>query len=98
MSDLVKKDQWVWAIVQEPGKDESFLGQYDIEKEIYFIPVFRNNEEAADCLNYLIKDESKSYEAQAVLYEELCESAIKNKFMVFILNGSGEVLEKNLYD
>jgi hypothetical protein len=94
MSDIVNKDQWVYVIVQDPGKNESFLGQQDTEKGISFIPAFLINEDAGACLTHLKKDDSKKYEIQAIRYEDLLKNASQNGFIVFILNASGEILKK----
>ena len=37
MSKLIGKDQWVWVVVQDPGGDEQFLGQYDHRTDIFQI-------------------------------------------------------------
>lgn len=94
MSELVKEDQWVWVIVQDPGKDEKFLGQHDEEKDISFIPVFLEKDDAQRSLIQLKTDRNSLYEPQAVLYEELLAHSKGHGFVVFILNGRGEILEK----
>ena len=94
MSKLIKGDQWVWVVVQDPGKDEKFLGQYDEEKDISFIPTFLEKEEAQKSLTQLKTDVNSVYEPQAVLYDELLTHAKGHGFVVFILNGRGEILEE----
>ncbi|MFC1863628.1 hypothetical protein ACFL1Z_06710 [Thermodesulfobacteriota bacterium] len=94
MSKLIKGDQWVWVIVQDPGKDEKFLGQYDEEKCISFIPTFLEKEGAQRSLARLKTDGNSLYEPQAVLYEELLNHSKEHGFILFILNGHGEILEK----
>ena len=94
MNDITTDDQWVYVIIQNPGNNESFLGQEDTEKKISFIPAFINNEDATSCLKHLKKDESQKYEIQAILYEDLQKNASQNNFMVFILNASGEIIKK----
>ena len=94
MSKLIKADQWVWVIVQDPGKDEKFLGQFDEEKDISFIPTFLKKEDAQKGLSRLKTDWDCVYEPQAVLYEELLAHSTKHGFILFILNGRGEILEK----
>lgn len=33
MSELIQGNPWVWVVVQDPGGNEQFLGQYDEEKK-----------------------------------------------------------------
>jgi hypothetical protein len=33
----IQEDQWVWVVVQDPGKDERFLGQHDEKQDISYI-------------------------------------------------------------
>ena len=46
VSKLIKDDQWVWVVIQNPGGNEQFLGQKDEDKGISFIPTFLEKEEA----------------------------------------------------
>ena len=94
MSTLVKEDSWVWVMVQNPEKDEQLLGQYDETGDISYIPTFLEKDDAMKCYNYLTLDKSQKYEAQAIIYEDLARHASENGFMLFFLNGSGEVLDK----
>ena len=94
MSTLIKKDQWVWVVVQDPGGNEQFLGQHDDEKNESFIPVFLEKEEAQQGLNFLVSEKGKKYEVQAIQYTDLVERAAEHGFMLFMLSGAGEVLEK----
>jgi len=94
MSNLIQGNPWVWVVVLDPGGNEQFLGQQYKKGDISFIPTFLEKEEALECLDHLIRDKGKKYEAQAIQYEELAHDAAEHKFMLFILNGAGEVLEK----
>jgi len=94
MSKYVKKDQWVWVVVQEPGRDEHFLGIEDEKRGESFIPVFLQKEEAQQGLNHLPLEKEMKYEVQAIRLNNLATDAAQKGFMVFVLNGSGEVLEK----
>jgi len=94
MSKLIQENPWVWVVVLDPGGNEQFLGQHSKEEDILFIPTFLEKEEALKCLDHLTRDEEKKYEIQAIQYEELAHDAAEQKFMLFILNGAGEVLEK----
>jgi hypothetical protein len=94
MSKLIEKDQWVWVIIQDPGGIEQFLGQHDDKKNEAFIPVFLEKEEAQQGLSFLVRKKGLQYEVQAIQYEDLSQRAGEYDFMLFILNGAGEVLEK----
>ena len=94
MSKLIKEDQWVWVVVQDPGGNEEFLGQHDEERNESFIPTFLEKEEAEKFLMIFPRKEGHKYEVQAILFEDLSLRATENRFMLFILKGSGEILEK----
>jgi len=94
MSKLIQGNPWVWVVVLDPGGNEQFLGQHYKEEDISFIPTFLEKEEALECLDHMTRDEEKKYEIQAIQYEELAHDAAEHKFMLFILNGAGQILEK----
>lgn len=94
MSELIKKDQWVWVVIQDPGGNEQFLGQHDDERNESFIPVFLEKDEAEKGLNFLVREKGLKYEVQAIQYDDLSQRATEHGFMMYVLNGSGEVLEK----
>jgi hypothetical protein len=94
MSESIRKDQWVWVVVQDPGGQEQFLGQYDQEKDVSFIPLFLEKEEAQQCLNIMPHETGHTYEVQAIRYDDLSGRAVENGFMLFVLNGAGEVVDK----
>ena len=90
----LKNDTWVWAIVQDPEGNEQFLGQYDEESNISFVPFFLKKEEAELCISGLIKKPGHKYEIHAILFEEIKLFCSREKAMLFLLNGTGEILEK----
>jgi hypothetical protein len=94
MSKVIEKDQWVWVVIQDPGGVEQFLGQQDAKNDETFIPVFLEKEEAQQGLSFLVREKGLKYEVQAILYEDLSQRAGEYGFMLFLLNGAGEVLEK----
>jgi len=94
MSKLVENDQWVWVVIQDPGGSEQFLGQHDTEGDLSFIPAFLEKEEAEKGLEFLQKEKGQKYEVHAIQFEDLCHRAADNGFMVYILNGSGNILDK----
>lgn len=94
MSKLIKDEQWVWVVVQDPGGNEKFLGQHDKEKDVSFIPVFLDKDEALLGLPLIPREGGVRYEAQAIQIEELAVSTAESGFFLFVLNAKGEVLEK----
>jgi hypothetical protein len=94
MTKRVRKDQWVWVVVQDPGGNEQLLGQYNEESDESFLPVFLEKEEAQQGLTLLTRDPTVEYEVQAIQYEDLVQRATENGFLLFILDGSGALLEK----
>jgi len=94
MNTAIQDNRWVWVVVQDPGENERFMGQHDPEKNESFIPAFIEKEAAEDGLTFLPRGRGHKYEVQAILLAELSHHAAENEFMLFILDGSGEVLEK----
>ncbi|MFC1533148.1 hypothetical protein ACFL7M_07280 [Thermodesulfobacteriota bacterium] len=90
----IKQDTWVWVVVQDPDGEEKILGQHDDEKDISFIPAFLDKEEAQKCLGHLAKENGKKHEVQTIQYGFLVRHSTENGFIIFILNGEGDVLEK----
>lgn len=89
----IGKDQWVWVIVQDPGKNEQLLGQYDEEADISFIPIFLEKDEANKGLSLLKRDKKLKYEAQAIMFEEITAHASDHGFKLIVLDGNGNVLK-----
>ena len=94
MQKMNDKDKWVWVVVQDPGGDEHFLGQHDEKDDISFIPAFADKEAAQQGLLSLIRAPGHKYEVQAILREELVKDAAAGGFLIFLLNESGDILEK----
>ncbi len=80
---------WVYVIIQEPGSNEAFLGQYNEEKEISFIPVFETKEAAQNCLPMIHRDPKLTYEIQAIQHDTVIDQAEKNGFTVYLLDQDG---------
>ncbi len=93
MSKLLNDDKWVWVIIQDPGVNEKLLGQYDEKNEISFIPVFLDKE-SAECGKQKLTLNTSTHEIQAIYYEDLVKQVVDKKFMLFILNSEGKVLEQ----
>lgn len=92
MSESEKIEGWVYVFVCDPEKDESFLGLYNAEKDIHFIPVFRSKEEANDCFLNLPREKGKKYELQAVHLDELTVTAEKNNYLVAMVDSDGKIV------
>ena len=94
MKKEIKPDTWIWVVVQNPGADEQLLGQEYEDQNVSFIPAFFEKEAAQQCLVHMTTKKGSKYEVQAVYYSELVQAAVKNDFMIFMLNADGEILEK----
>ena len=94
MMNSIKADTWVWVVIQEPDGNGQILGQQDQEKDLSFIPTFFDKEEALQALPHLVRDRTGKYEIQAIQFNNLAKHAKESGFMLFILNGAGEVLDK----
>jgi len=94
MSNTIENDQWVYVVIHGTEGNEQLLGQQDEEKNESFIPVFLKKEDALMNLNLLAREQGSKYEVQAILYEDLVERVAEQEFMLFVLNESGEVVEK----
>jgi len=94
MSRLVDDTTWVWGVVLNPEKDEKLLGQYDEKTQVSFIPIFKEKDEALKSIRNFAIEKGEKYEIQAIIYEDVARYASEKGFMIFILNGDGEVLDK----
>ncbi|SDP55300.1 hypothetical protein [Desulforhopalus singaporensis] len=94
MTDQANTEGWVYVFVCDPGKKESYLGLYNQEKKINFIPAFRSKEEANDCYLEMPREKGRKYELQAVHIEELHEAAEKNDFVVAIVDREGRIVKE----
>ncbi len=94
MKSIVKEDQWVWVIVQDPEGNEQFLGQRDETNGISFIPAFLEKDDAIQCLGRMARERGKKHEIQAIMADDLLKNASENGFSVYVLSSEGEPLEK----
>ncbi|MGB3210959.1 MAG: hypothetical protein WBB19_09675 [Desulforhopalus sp.] len=92
--DKTQDGGWVYVFVCDPGNDESFLGLYDADKGINFIPAFRSKDEANDCFLNLPREKGKKYELHAIHIEELDEDATRNGFTVALVDSDGKIVKK----
>ena len=84
------EEGWVWVIVYESDDEGHYLGLYDDEEDLHFIPAFNTKDDAQECFLSLPREKGKKYEVQAVHIEELTEDAEKAGFVVAILEGDDE--------
>ena len=93
MEEKEKIEGWVYVIVCNPGAKEQFLGLYNKEKGVDFIPAFPSKEAANDCFLTLPKEKGKKYEVQAIHIEELTVEATKNGFIVAMFDNDGNIIK-----
>lgn len=94
MSTHIKKHQWVYVVIQDPNSNPQYLGQHEEDTGISYIPIFLEKEDALMCMNLMARDKQKLSETQAVIYEELVGHAATAGFRLYLLNKTGEVIEK----
>ncbi len=92
MEENNNTDEWVFVFVCDPGPNESYFGLYNEEKGIDFIPVFRTREEANDCFLELPRKKGVKHECHAVHVDEIHEAAVKNGFVVTLVDSDGKVI------
>lgn len=92
MEDKMKRADWIYAVVCDPGPGEHFFGLHDKDRNIDFIPAFTSREDAADCLLTLPREKGRKYEVQAVHIDELAEIAEKNGFVVAMVDKDGHII------
>jgi hypothetical protein len=92
MATKAQKMSWVYVFVCDPGSDESFLGLYNEDEEVNFIPTFSSKEDANDCFLTLPREKGKKYELQAIHIEELEEAATQNGFLVAMVDSEGKFI------
>lgn len=84
---------WLWVVVSDKETEGHYLGLYDEEQDVNFIPAFESKEAANDCFLQLPREKGKKYEVQAVHIEELTKDAEKAGFSVAIVNGDGKIVK-----
>lgn len=94
MTSEKQSKEWVYVYVVKAGAEESFLGLYDQDKDVNFIPAFTTKDEANDCFLTIPRDKGKKYEVQAVHIEELHQEARKNGFLVTMVDGDGKIIKE----
>ncbi|BCS96047.1 hypothetical protein DSLASN_16790 [Desulfoluna limicola] len=92
--DKPKNDgNWIYLFVNNPGSNESFAGFVDDELDIRFIPAFYDKESALMCSGRFM-DRNTPYEVQAIHKDDLDRYAAEHRFLIFMLDKTGAILEK----
>ena len=83
--------EWVYVYVGGQEGSETFIGLYNEELQVDFIPAFADKEAAQACYLTLPRSKGVKYEIQAVLMEELRRDAEANGFVVTLLDEEGKI-------
>jgi len=94
MPEKISEDTWIYTVIKDPGTREQFLGQYESEADISYIPIFLKKEHATQCLLQLNVEKGTRCEVQAVIYSDIARTAGENGFLLYLLDESGNVLDK----
>ena len=94
MTAKIDDNTWIYTVITNPGTDEQVLGQHDTEADISYIPIFTEKEDATQGLLNLEVERGTRCEVQAILYSDIAATADKNGFLVYLLDASGNVLNK----
>ena len=84
------KNEWVFAIVKNPGRDEQLTG-FQTDQGIKYIPVLRTKENAEIFLSYMEREPGVRYEIQAIIYEDALAYAKDNGCWIFITDEKGTI-------
>ena len=94
MNGVIHGNPWIWVLIQGEVGKEQYVGQYDKDNDISFIPGFLTKEDALKGYNLMKREKGLHYEVQAVRYMELLKDSKENGFMIFIVDGEGNIKEK----
>jgi hypothetical protein len=94
MTKSISATSWVYVLVQNPGGDEQIVGQRDTKGDIAFIPMFLDKDSAMQGVVHMVKEKGKKYEVQAIIYEDLAGYAVQGGFILMVLDGQGQVVDK----
>jgi hypothetical protein len=94
MNSPIEGNPWIWVYIQGEMGNEQYVGQYDEENRVSFIPGFLTKDDALKSFNLMKKESKMPCEVQAVRFKELQKDSKANGFMIFILDGEGRIQEK----
>ncbi len=97
-TDNSSGEGWLWVVVSDKETDGHYLGLYDEEQDVNFIPAFESREAANDCFLQLPRAKGKKYEVQAVHVDELTRDAGKAGFAIAIVDGDGRIIRRSVED
>ncbi len=95
MEEKEQIEGWLYIVVCDPGKNEQFLGLYNKEKGVDFIPAFQSKDAANECFLTLPKEKGRKYEIQAIHVDDLNREAEKEGFIVAIVDNTGKIIKEN---
>lgn len=90
----IEATTWLFVAIQKNGPDEQIVGQVDRQLDISYIPAFLSKETAQQAMYQLDLEKKKTYEVQAIIYEDLARHAVDNGFLIFVLDEDGKILER----
>jgi len=88
-------ESWYYIIIRDPGTPtEQFVGFSDENSSEKFIPAFKTKESARACFTLMPKDLFHGeYDTQAVIGNDLLNTAKKNDHRVYLLDEKGTILK-----
>jgi hypothetical protein len=96
MKNKIKATSWVYVLVQNSQGVEQIVGQRDSENDIAFIPVFLDKDSAMQGVIHVAKEKGKKFEIQAIIFEDLERYAASAGFVLFVLDGQGQIIDKRI--
>ena len=90
----IQATTWLYVAVQKSNAGDQIVGQTDTEHDVSFIPAFLSKESAQQAVFHLQLEKKKTYEVQAIIYEDLAGHAAEGGFVIFVLDEDGKVLER----
>ena len=90
------ESQWYFVIIQNPGTDqEQFVGFENPDTQEKFIPAFKDKDQAKACFTLMPKEVfSSDYDTHAVIQEDLVAIAAENDHTVYVLDGTGRIIDQ----
>ena len=92
-TESANSEGWLWVVVDDKDSESHYLGLYDEEQDINFIPAFSSKESANDCFLQLPREKGKKYEVQAVHVDELTRDAEEAGFAVALVDADGRIIK-----
>ncbi len=90
----INPTDWVYVLIQNPGADERMVGQHDAQTGLSYVPVFMDKDTAMQGVVHIAKEKYNKYEIQAIIFEDVCHFATREKFELFFIDAEGNVLDR----